>query len=340
MVGLGIAGLTFCEQLQSNAKSFIVFSGEEKPATEVSGGVLNPTVLKRFTLAWRGNHFFNHAINFYRNLQSKLGISIIEEKPIYRIIKSIEEQNDWTVASDKNELGIFLESTIQPNKNPSIITSFGLGKVKATANIDTVLLLDSYRKKLHKENLIKNGNFEYSKLIQNNDGTFSYKEHTSDKIVFAEGASAFKNPFIPQDYIIGNKGEYIIIKASELKLDAMLKGPMFIIPLGNDIYKIGATYKRDDYSKTTSEEARNEISSKVKQMINCPFEIIDQVAGIRPTIKDRKPILGNLEDNSMYFFNGLGTRGLTMAPLLSEQLFENIENKTPLLDEVNIRRFT
>ncbi len=340
IVGLGIAGLTFCEQLIANSKTFVVYTGSQKPATAVSGGVLNPTVLKRFTLAWRGNEFFNYSTDFYKRLEVKLGINIINETPIYRIIKSVEEQNDWAVASDKNKLGIFLDPKILPNQNPAIKTSFGLGEVKHTAIVDTELILKSYREMLQNNMHLIENDFDYNNLIENENGSFSNNEFIADKIIFAEGSSAFKNPFLPKNIIIGNKGEYIIVKASNLNMDAMLKGPMFIIPLGNSHYKVGATYKRDDYTLTISEEAKLEIASKLSQMINCSFEIVDQVAGIRPTIKDRKPIIGNLEDNNnMYFFNGLGTRGLTMAPLLAEQLFNFAEQNIALDADLNIRRF-
>jgi len=49
--------------------------------------------------------------------------------------------------------------------------------------------------------------------------------------------------------------------------------------------------------------------------------------------------LGSISSREILFFNGLGTRGLGMAPLLSKQLFDYAENNTPLPDEVNIQRF-
>jgi len=79
---------------------------------------------------------------------------------------------------------------------------------------------------------------------------------------------------------------------------------------------------------------------KLKTMISCDFQVVDQVAGIRPTVKDRRPLLGNTKKyNNIYFFNGLGTRGLSMAPLLSTYLLDYIEKGIDLPREVNINRF-
>ena len=118
-----------------------------------------------------------------------------------------------------------------------------------------------------------------------------------------------------------------------------MKGPIYVIPLGNDKYKVGATYSRDDSSANCTEEAKEEILSKLKSFIQCPFEILGQTSGIRPTTKDHRPLLGNFEGSpNLIFFNGLGSRGFLMAPLLSEMLYNHLENGIILQKEIDIKR--
>ena len=52
IVGLGIAGISICEQLQKNNKCFVVFDFGKTTSTLVSAGHINPVVLKRFTPVW------------------------------------------------------------------------------------------------------------------------------------------------------------------------------------------------------------------------------------------------------------------------------------------------
>ena len=52
VVGLGIAGLAICEELENRDKSFVVFDTGEESSTKVSGGVFNPVVLKWLSVAW------------------------------------------------------------------------------------------------------------------------------------------------------------------------------------------------------------------------------------------------------------------------------------------------
>ena len=325
IVGLGIAGITLCEQLQNNGKSFVVIDN-------------GATVLKRFTAAWNASTFYPVAINYYKTLSGKLGKDFFVETPIFRIFKSVEEQNNWSVASDKKELRQFLSSEFLKNDNPAIEAPFGYGKILGTAQIQTDILLSEYRNLLLKANSLLAEVFQYNDVFQKENGVV-YKNISAKKIIFAEGAQAVENPFFPKHTLIGNKGEYLIIKAPELKLKTLLKGPVYLIPLGNDQYKVGATYSRDDYSLHTTNEAKEEILLKLKTVINCPFQLIGHTAGVRPTTKDHRPLLGSLKENPNFiFFNGLGSRGFLMAPLLSEILFNYLENDIPLPKEMNITR--
>ncbi len=338
IVGLGIAGISFCEQLQKHGKSFVVIDNGSEGSTAKSGGVFNPTVLKRFTAAWNASAFFPVAVDFYNQTSKKLKQQFFTETPILRIFKSVEEQNNWSVAGDKKELQAFLSSEFLKNTNPSIEAPLGFGKVLGTAQINTKNLLSGYRNYLKKEDALLSEDFQYEAILQKENGVV-YKNISAKKIIFSEGAKAIENPFFPSSAIIGNKGEYTVIKAPELKLNALLKGPMYVIPLGNDEYKVGATFCRNDYTLNPTETAKDEILSKLITFINCPFEVIGQTAGVRPTTKDHRPLLGVLDENpNLVFFNGLGTHGFLMAPLLSEILFKYLEEDVPLPGEMHIQR--
>jgi glycine/D-amino acid oxidase-like deaminating enzyme len=338
IVGLGIAGISFCEQLEKHGKSFIVIDGGEEGSTAKSGGVFNPTVLKRFTAAWYASTFFPVAVNFYKHLSEKLQLKIFEETPVLRIFKSIEEQNNWSVASDKKELQQFLSSEFLKNTNLAIEAPLGYGRVLGTAQINANNLLSGYKNYLKSKDALLSEDFQHES-IQQKEKSIVYKNITAKKIIFTEGSKVVSNPFFPKQAIIGNKGEYIIIKAPSLKLEELLKGSMYVIPIGNDEYKVGATYSRDDYSINPTTAAKEEILSKANTFIKCPFEVVGQTAGVRPTTKDHRPLLGSLEESpNLIFFNGLGSRGFLMAPLLSEILFKSLEDDVAIPQEMHIKR--
>ena len=338
VVGLGIAGICMCEQLSKNGKTFIVIDNGKKGATANSGGVFNPTVLKRFNAAWNTSEFYPVALSFYRQLSQRLKMAFFVEMPILRIFKNVEEQNNWSVASDKRELQQFLTSDFIQNKNANINAVLGFGKVVGTAKIDTKLLLEGYRSQLFQNNQLVEEEFQWEHFQKESEKLF-YREIQAGKIIFCDGPRAMENPLFPNLAIIPNKGEYIIINAPDLNLKVLLKGSMYIIPMGGDLYKVGATFGRDDITNEPSEMGRIEIIEKLKSMIYCSFEIVGETSGIRPTTKDRKPLIGSLKDDiRIIFFNGLGSRGFTMAPLLSEILYQNMEFGTPIPWDMDIKR--
>ncbi|MGB2273080.1 MAG: FAD-dependent oxidoreductase, partial [Flavicella sp.] len=104
IVGFGLAGLSFVDKLIENNKSFIVFEDASQTSSNVAGGVYNPVILKRFTPVWQAKEQLGIAIPFYEKLESKFSNSYDYKSDIFRIFKSIEEQNNWFAASDKPRL--------------------------------------------------------------------------------------------------------------------------------------------------------------------------------------------------------------------------------------------
>lgn len=339
IVGLGIAGISICEQLRKNNKSFIVFDANTS-VTKIAGGTVHPCILKYFTLVWNGTSFYNSALPFYKEIESFLASSFTSQTPILKVFNSIEEQNLWSIASDKKELEDFLNESILPNDNNAVNAEFGFGKVNHNFQINTKTLIESYRKLLLSNGSLRETPINYDELTINPDGV-NYNSIEAKKIIFSEGPSVIKNPLFPKAYLIPKKGEYITIKAPRLNSKEILKSKFFVIPLGKDIYKVGATFAHNDHSNSITEKGKNELVEALEKLITVPFEVINQEVGMRPTVKDRRPLLGNLsKQNNVYFYNGLGTRGLLMAPLLSEYLFNYIEEGINLPSEIDINRFS
>ena len=131
------------------------------------------------------------------------------------------------------------------NSNPLVSADFGYGEVLRTGRVNTKKLQDLYIKYLADSGKIKNEQFLHHE-INFLDDCIAYKNIKAKNIVFAEGFGLKKNPFFNFLPLNGTKGELLTIRSPSLQLDFVLKSSVFIIPLGNDLYKIGATYKWKD----------------------------------------------------------------------------------------------
>lgn len=339
IIGLGLAGISFCEQLEKNSKSYTVISDDSQTSTLVAGGLYNPVILKRFTLAWKAKEQLDLAIPFYTDLEKKLGVKLNYRLPVYRRFASIQEQNLWFEAADKKGLDAFLSPKIHPNKNPNIDAPFGYGEVLGTGRIDTRTLVSSYIKHLISKDVLTKETFDYAELQIEKDH-IQYKSHLAQQIIFAEGFGMKSNPFFNYLPMQGSKGEYLFIHAPELKEEKAIKATIFCIPEGDDIYRVGANYGREDQTNVPTNTAKNELLKKWDNFVKCEYEVVNQVAGIRPTVSDRKPLVGrHPEYSNVYVLNGFGSRGTIIAAYASEQLYKSISADFSLDVEMDIARF-
>ncbi|MCR9225993.1 MAG: FAD-binding oxidoreductase [Flavobacteriaceae bacterium] len=340
VVGLGLAGISFCEVLEENGKTFKVVSDDSQQASQVAGGLYNPVILKRFTMAWNAKQQLEGAKPFYQRLEEKLGVRFDYELPVLRKFASIEEQNLWFEASDRPDLDYFLSTTIVANNNPWVNAPYGLGEVKHTGRIDTRALVRSYKSYLKKSDLLLEAPFDFD-LLSISNKIASYKNITAKNIVFACGFGLKQDPYFGYLPLNGTKGELLIIYAPDYKEQNVIKSSVFTIPMENDRYLVGATYKWKDKTNEPTEESKNELLEKLKTFLQCDFEVVDHVAGIRPTVVDRRPLVGrHPEHQNLYVLNGFGSRGVLIGPYASKQLFDHIEEQSQLDPEMDIKRFT
>ncbi len=339
IVGMGLAGLAFTKELDKNEKTYLVFEDNSQNSSIVAGGVYNPVVLKRFTPVWNAKEQLNIALPFYKDLEIQFNKKYDYPIDIYRIFKSVEEQNNWFAACDNPTLSNFMSAKLIKEKHQGVMADFGYGKLLNTGRIDTKTLLEDYRNYLLGRKLIRNESFQYDEL-KINENNVEYKEVTASKIVFCEGFGLKKNPFFNELPMQEAKGELITIHAPNLNVDFLIKSALFVLPLGNNLYKVGATFNWKDKTQFPTEEGKNELISKLGTFITAPYQIVDHVAGIRPTVKDRRPLAGkHPKYQNLAVLNGLGTRGVMIAPTLAKALYDNLENEIELDKEISIARF-
>jgi glycine/D-amino acid oxidase-like deaminating enzyme len=339
IIGSGLAGISFSEIALKNGKSIRVLDNNSQNSSKIAGGLYNPVILKRFSEVGQAKEHLLVMNEFFSALEEKLNTKFDFKTPILRKFFSVEEQNNWFAASDKLNLAPYLSTQIISKKYQSIDSPFGYGEVLQTGYIDTALVLKKYQEYLLKEELLIEDTFDYTLLEEEPNG-IRYKDIQAKHIIFAEGFGIHANPYFKHLPLDGTKGELLIIKAPELNLDVIVNTSVFILPLGNNLFKIGATYNWEDKTNTPTEEGKRELVERIKEIISCDFEIVNHFAGVRPTVKDRRPLVGTYNNhNSIHVLNGLGTRGVMLGPAMAKVLFDHIEYQKPLEKAIDIKRF-
>jgi glycine/D-amino acid oxidase-like deaminating enzyme len=226
----------------------------------------------------------------------------------------------------------YLNSTVQNGNTKQV--EIGKG-----GNLDVLKMLNLMREKFKKSQLLFKDEFNYTHIEFVNNSCM-WNGIKCEKIIFCEGFKAIQNPWFGALPFTHAKGEILTIKSSELNQHYILSKGIFILPIGDDCYKVGSTYDWDDLSEIPTEEAKVELIQKLEKLIHCDYTIIDHQAGIRPTVKDRRPLIGlHPEFPQLGIFNGLGTKGVSLGPFFANHFVEYLEGGISLNPEVDIRRF-
>lgn len=339
IVGAGIAGVNFAELCLQNEKTFVLVDDYSTNSSRIAGGLYNPVILKRFSEVWKAKEQLEFSLPFLNSMEERLGVEFDFKIPIYRKFASIEEQNNWFQAADKPNLTPFLSPKIIHKQYQSINSKFGFGEVLQTGYVEVSTQVNSYIENAIREKVFWNETFDYTQILFKENG-IEYKGKQFQNIIFSEGFGVQNNPFFNYLPLDGTKGELLIIKAPNLQLDVVLKSSVFILPIGNSLFKVGATYNWEDKTDLPTEEGKKELIEKVKELIDCEFEIIEHFAGVRPTVKDRRPLVGTHHMyQNLHILNGLGTRGVMLGPWLANALFQKIESNIELDQNIDIKRF-
>lgn len=337
IIGQGIAGSVLGLSLfQKNIPFEIVNIPKNNSASRLASGLYNPIVLKRMKAVWEASYFMDSVNKFYPWVEDLLKTKFLFQQNIVRLFSSIQEQNDWSLYLNKPVLNSHLKPKTGDNYSPTINSPYGYGIVEGCGWVDTITFLNAASNFFSKLGVLTEDRFEdFSSVFIEN------KLNTYHKIIFCEGFQIKNNPFFKNLPFSFTKGEVIEIYSNSLQIDDIINAGIFIIPLGEGKYKVGSTYSWDPLDEIPTSRELNNLTNQLKSLVNMPFEVTSHLAGIRPTVRDRKPIVGLLPNNQKIgIFNGLGSRGILMAPGLASNLINHILTGSPLLKGCGLSRFT
>lgn len=339
IVGQGIAGTLLWYELKKFGQNILVVDkGMGAPSSLVAPGIINPVTGREMKVTWKADELIPIALDVYRFIGEKHGVSVCENKEMYRLLPDAHSRNEWDRLRENNIYRKYL-SEVLTNEWSGIKAPYGLGGVNGALRVDGATLLRAAREHIRLESSLLEENFDYALLRQVN-GNWVYKEVVARNIIFCEGHQVHGNPYFQELPVGFAKGELLYLHTDAELPDAILNRNGFLLPLGSGDYVLGSTYAHQHRDAAPSEEGRKALLEKLAHILDVPFTITGHIAGIRPTSRDRRPLVGRHKHySSMYIFNGLGTKGYLLAPVFARQLASHLEVNTPLWPEVSPYRW-
>lgn len=331
IIGWGLSGAILSWQLYFQQKNFLVYDSLTNHSTRVAAGLVNPVVFKRLTKSWNADALVPYAETFYSRIEKELGVGLISRKNIFRVFASVEEENNWRAKEGDERYSTYLTSPNNHELPPAhaVDYPYGVGKVNTFGNLDTNLFLDRSKA------------FFQQQGISFIEEIFDYKRvNDAGRFFFCEGISVKKNPLFSYLPFKPTHGETLIIKTAEFNFLQTLNKNMFVMHLTGDLYKVGATYNWELSNPIPTNEGKADLIERLAAFTHFDYEIVEHLAGIRPNVKDRRPLLGtHPNQKNAIIFNGMGSKGVMIAPYYANHLLSHVFNDMPLDREVNISRF-
>lgn len=337
IVGQGLAGSWLGYKLLQRGHSVMIFNKEKKETASLkAAGLYNPITGRKMVKTWLADELFSDLESNYQTLEKLTQTSFIHPKSIYRPFKSAEDANDWEGKIANEHFSDYVQEIIlKPIYEESISNDFGGILLKKSGYVDLPSFIPAMRKYFSEQNSYVNEAFDYG-AVNIEENTIQYKQWICKKVVFCEG-SLSKNPYWENLKFRPVRGDVITIE-SEMHTDKILNQGVFMIPKNNH-FVVGSTYDHTNLCFEPQEDGILELKRRLANFYRGKCTVIDARAGVRPATYDRKPFIGfHQKHKNIAIFNGLGAKGVSLAPFFADHLADVLEEKTKLRKEVDVQR--
>jgi glycine oxidase len=341
IVGQGITGSLLAWELWKRGEDFLVMDHPDpSTSSRIAAGLFIPLVFRTMKPVENIRTYLGFMDSAYKEMEEILDKKFFHHHASARLVPE-GEFHLWEKALN-TEVEQYIKSLKKSVRIPGIKNWYAVAHIEPSGFLDVLEFVRSVANWLKENQRYFSYKVDYNKIKINDEEVIIHDQVKTKKVVFCEGAAGFQNPFFNHAGYSPNKGEIIEITAPGLSTEYIIRGrDVFILPVGKDTFKVGATYSHDLAHNQPTQEGLNQLTSRLEKIIDVPYQIISHTAGIRPGIRDRKPILGCHPGLSqLYTFTGLGSRGVMYAPYFSHLMADLLTGKISMPPgEVGVGRY-
>lgn len=323
IIGQGLAGSVLAWQLHWHGVPFTLVDRDEPvTSSKIAAGLMTPITGKRLAQSWRYEELYATAVQFYRRVEAETGETVFIPRVIARLFADEAEQKRYLARCD---------------------TEFA-GQVRPLTTIDE----QAIRAPLGGFEMPHGGQLLVAKFLELTRLRFQsrYQSHFPEDDpanwrVFCEGIAARSNSLFAHVPFRPAKGDILTLRIRDFAETRVLNQQgTWLLPLGGDRFRAGATYDWHDLSPTPSAAGRDEILARLRQFVRVPVKVVDHQAAVRPIVEQQRPAIGfHPTQPGLAFFNGFSSKGSLWAPFCAEQLVNAILYGTPIDAEIDVARF-
>ena len=289
VIGFGLAGACVALQLQRAGFQVRVVDDGKPGSTQVAAGLVNPVAGRNFEPSWEVAEAWAVAEPFYADLDEGL----FHRVPILRLWRDEKDRRKFEGKREK------LEPWIDGVSEDGVTWKRG-------GWLDCPRFLEVAR-----ETFLKKG----GEFVPTSGGGLS---------IWCAGAAGLIRGDFPGVEHRSARGEIITVRIPGWNENRILNRNGWVIPIGDDLYRVGATYDWDELEAGATEAGREKVEAILRTFTNRAYEVVEHVSGVRPIIDRSKPVV-RYQEGKGWMVNGLGSKGVIYAPRVGLEMAGRIK---------------
>lgn len=298
IVGGGLAGCCLAWNLWERGIPFKWLDGGRGGSSRVAAGMINPVTGKNFEPSWRIAEFLPEAMDFYVAVENQLGRKLWHPLPVVRLARADKEWRKIQSKLDRPEVARWVVGeVIAPEGWAGAVELTGGGRLDTRAFIE--------------------GSWDFLK-----GRGVQCEEREAGEVaageIRCEGALGLMAGHCGPHRCA--KGEILTVRADWDESRIRIGAGGWLVPCGGGIFRAGSTYDWNELDEIPTATGRTKVEEIARQLGGDDFEVIGHDAGIRPILRRSEPLIGPLEIEGAWMFNGLGSKGSLYAPGVARRL--------------------
>ncbi len=315
IIGLGLAGALLAHELRRLGAGVTAEDRfDPESSSRVAAGMITPITGKRLKPTWRGAMLLDVARTVYDEISAEIGLPVMREWRLRRVFREEIQMTWFRQRVEAGEYDPLVVREISPGVHNGVPYPHGGFEHDGVYTVAMSLITDHVRP--------------------------SHGNTSPTWTVWCHGAAAANDPRWSWLPLEPSKGEILDVVIPGPPLDHILTNGTWILPVGDDRYRIGATHDWDDHDPVPTMAGRDVLLAAAAQLTDRPITVVGHRAAIRPSTKFKRPLVGRHPDEPGHaIFTGLGTKGALQGPWAARQLARHLVLGEPLDPEIDIQRW-
>ncbi len=342
IIGQGLAGTILSAELfRRNIWHKVLDNNHKTASTKAAAGIINPITGRRYVKSWMIDELLLAAKASYRYIEKLLDTQLVDEIEIVRTWDDLVQEKQWFEATSRVGYEPYISANTDMGGYQQLVTKpFGFGRISKALKVKVSEMIVDYRLFLEQQGRLVTADFDHDQLSRQFE-EITLTGERFDTLIFCEGHRAVHNPLFANLPFQLVKGESFVVRSKQHLPQDILRARIFIAPVTRNEFWTGGGYYKDDLTIEPSTRFHEEWTDRLSDlMLADDYSILAHRAGIRPSVLGRKPLIGRHRTfQNCYLFNGLGTKGTSLAPYWARELIALVMANKSMDPQVDLNRF-